>query len=150
MPPFDDDRPLADLAVKGGNGGGVDDDAALAVVMGSSFCVRSATSRIMLNGADQIDLDHLPVGVERMRAVLAERLDADRDARAVDQDAGLAKLRRHFRDRCLGVFGTRHVASDCNATDFGSNLLGALHAHIQHSHLGTFAGQCPCGRLSQT
>src|SRR5699024_12700254 len=92
-------RVLSDLAVVGGDGGGVDDAAALAVLTGLVVLHRGGCQADGVEGADEVDLDDLGVSGEVVWSLLADGLLRDADAGAVD-DAGQRALRVRLLDEC--------------------------------------------------
>src|SRR5262249_5527769 len=78
---------LADLAVERGDGCGVDDHTALAVVHWFSARHGGGGQPHDVERADQVDLDHLTEEVEVVRALLAENAAGPADAGTVDHQA---------------------------------------------------------------
>src|SRR3546814_11113417 len=76
---------LPDLALEGGDAGGVDDHAAL-VVIGLVLRHVGRGEAAPVEGGDQVEVDDLAEGVERVRPVLAERARGDAAAGRVHQD----------------------------------------------------------------
>ena len=84
---------LADLAVEGGDRGGVDADAALAVVVGLVVVHRRGGEAQHVEGADQVDLDHVGEDLEVVRPLLGDRALRPADPGAADRDPQLAAAR---------------------------------------------------------
>ena len=76
---------LADLAVEGGDGGGVNDDAALAIFGGIFFGDGLGSEPDHIEGADEVDVDGAHEGIEAMGAFAARDFFRRGDAGAVDQ-----------------------------------------------------------------
>ena len=94
---------LADLAIEGSDGGGVDDDAALAVVAGVLFGDGRGGEADHIEGADEIDVDGARKGVEAMRTVAADDSLGGSDSGAVDESVQMAKGAEREIDGGLGV-----------------------------------------------
>ena len=104
-----------------------------------------------VEGADQIDLDHLAEHVERVRSVLADRLQRDRDAGAVDQDARRRRARfADLGDRRFGILGARHVAFERDAAELGRDLFGTRQPDVEDRDPGAPGGKRASRRLAQS
>ena len=88
--------------------------------------------------------------VERVRAVLAGRLHRNRDAGAVDEDAGVAQLVGDLREGGLGALLARHVAFDGDAAEILRHRLGALDADVEQRDLRALGGKRARRRLAET
>src|SRR5690606_7676819 len=140
---------LADLSVEGGDRGGVDDDAALATFKRLELFAAHGKQADHVECADQVDLDHLAVVVERVRPVLRGGACGDGDAGAVDQDARGAELFGDRGEGLLATLGRRDVAPDRDPADVGRNLFGAVDADIEDRDLRAPGGKRPRRRLAQ-
>ena len=78
---------LADLAVVGGDRGGVDADAALALLVGLVLAHRRRRQAQHVEGADQVDLDHVGEELEVVGAALVGDPLGPADPGAADRDA---------------------------------------------------------------
>ena len=78
---------LADLAVVGGDRGGVDADAALAFLVGLVLAHRRGGEAQDVEGADQVDLDHVGEEFEVVGAALVGNPLGPADPGAADGDA---------------------------------------------------------------
>ena len=98
---------LADLALEGGDRGGVDQQAALAVGARRVVLHERGGGLVAQEGADQVDVHHLGEEVARHRAVLAEHAAGADDAGAIDQqvDAAHVLARALHRGVDLGFGG---------------------------------------------
>ena len=91
---------LADLAVEGGDRGGVDADAALALLVGLVLAHRRGRQAQHVEGADQVDLDHVGEELEVVGAALVGDPLGPADAGAADRDPQAAVgARRPARPR---------------------------------------------------
>src|SRR5690606_29906904 len=95
-------RRLADLALVGGDGGRIDDDAALLADGRLPGHPRRGEAD-HVEGADQVDRDHAGEGVEREGAVAADGAPRRADAGTIDEDAGDAVTRLGGGDRFGGL-----------------------------------------------
>lgn len=139
---------LSDLPLEGGDAGRVDDQASLLADRLETDHSRRRKSQ-HVERADQIDLDHLAVFGERKRAFLSDRLARGSDPGTVDQYARRAMGGRGFvEDRTGRSVGD--VATQGQTADLRGHLPGAVEVDVQHSYLRALAGQCGCGRRSET
>ena len=74
---------------------------------------------------------------------------ADRDAGAVDQDAGRSDRLRGLGDSRFGALGAAHVATQRNAADRARDALRALQPDIEHGDARAFCRERPCRRLAK-
>ena len=102
---------LADLAVEGGDRGGVDADAALAALVGLVLDHRRGGEPQHVEGADQVHLDHVGEDLEVVRALLGDRPLRPADPGAADRDPQLAVVACRG-DRGLDLLGLEHVRLD--------------------------------------
>ena len=114
---------LPDLAVEGGDRGGVDNDATFVVLqwIDRAHVRRGQADRV--EGADQVDADCALERVQLQRAVAADDAAGGADARAVDQDARGPVRRFGCRHRRFGRGGVGHVAADRDPADRGGVCL---------------------------
>ena len=111
---------LADLAVEGGDRGGEQHDAALAVGQRLELRAGGGEEATHVVGADQVDVDDAGEVFQRRRAaVLLHDALGGADAGDVHQDAGRAVRGGGLRDGGLGAFGAGHVALHGDAADVG-------------------------------
>jgi hypothetical protein len=89
-----------------------------------------------VEGADQVDLDHLGEHAEVVRAVLGDGTGGAADAGAVHRDPRSAELLDHGLDRGLGAGGIRHVGLDEDSADLPGLLLAELFLQIEDRDLG--------------
>jgi hypothetical protein len=142
---------LADLAVVGGDRGGVDAHPALALVVGlvAGHLRRGEAQRV--ERADQVDADDDLERLELVGAALADRPLGPADARAVHRDAQLARQLGGGVDGGLDLVGLRHVGLD--ELDAGAQLGGQrvalLGVDVGDGDLGALGVQAPRGRLTQ-
>lgn len=101
---------LADLAVVGGDRGGGDEDAALAVHgLGLGDALGGEPEDV--EGADEVDSDHPGEGVQAQWSAAGEHAAGRRDAGTADRDAQWALLARRVHRGLYGV-GVGDVAGD--------------------------------------
>src|SRR6266850_139546 len=101
---------LADLAVEGGDGGGVDHHASLAFLVGLVLCHVRGGEPDAVEGADQVDLDRAREGGEIRGAALAVGFLRRPDARAVDEHVDGTEFRRGLCERARHLVRARDIA----------------------------------------
>src|SRR4051794_27271551 len=117
---------LADLAVVGGDRGGVDADAALALFVGLVGEHRVGGEPQDVEGADEVDADDRVEGLEGVRAVAPGDLLGPADARAADGDPQAGDR----VDRRLDLLGVGDVGGDELRADRLGGLGSALGVQV--------------------
>ncbi len=138
---------LADLAVVGGDGGGVDEDAALAFLVGGlpRHLLRGEADEV--EAADDVDVEAAGEAGEGVRAFLAQHFFAGGDAGAVDQAVHRAEVFQRGGDRGLGIgFGGDVGADEAHRrAQFIDQRLSGDFVEIRHHHLAAEADQVAHG-----
>jgi hypothetical protein len=135
-------RRLAHLPVVGGDARGRDQHAALAGRLGLVPAHRLRGEADHVEAADQVDVDRLGERGERMRAFLADGLDAEGDAGAIHQADQLAEPERGG-DGGLAVGFLRDVAAHEAAADLGRDRLAPIRLQVGDHDLGAVLGEHP-------
>ena len=143
---------LADLAVVGGDRGGVDADAALALGVGLVVAHRRRGEAQHVEGADQVDLDHLGEDLEVVGAALVGDPLGPADAGAADRDPQPAVVRAAALDRGGDGRRRRSRRSRRRSRPAPSSAASASPFSALRSAIVTLApgrGQRPRGRLAE-
>ena len=131
---------LADLAVVGGDRGGRDDDAALAVDR-FELAHRRDRKADHVEAADQVDADH-PLEIrQRVRPVAADDAFRRADAGAIDQHPRGPMRRGGFGDRRAGGRFVGDVADDREAADRLGRLVRRGGVEIEHRDFRALGGE---------
>jgi hypothetical protein len=135
---------LADLAVEGRDAGDVDDRAALACVGQLVAAHGGGGQPDAVERADQVDGEHLLVGVQVVRrvelAVLADGPLGPADAGRVDQGTQRAEVDGGV-DRVQDLIGVGDVDGDEDATDLVRELPPAFGVEVGDDDPGALGGQ---------
>ncbi len=140
---------LPDLAVVGGDGGGVDTHAALAVlerVVGQHGVGREAQD---VEGPDQVDGDDDGEGLERVGPARAGDLLGESGAGAVHADAQRGVGLGGGRDGGLDLVLLAHVTGREGGAQLVGQRLALLGVDVGDRHRGALRVQAPRGRLAQ-
>ena len=140
---------LPDLPVIGGDRGGRDDHAALAVIERIERRHRVGGEPDGVERADEVDVDHPREILERHRPVAADDAARRRDAGAVDEDARRPELVARLRDGSGGLVGVDHVAGDGDAADLRRHLRRRLDVDVEDRHLGAERRELRRGRPAE-
>src|SRR5690606_18969956 len=141
---------LANLAFVGSNRSGIDDDTALAIIVG--FPLRHVGCRQPQNieGTNQVDLDYLTKTLQWHDAFPAQNLRRWRNARTVHRDtAGAVSLSRSS-ESSLSTVSRGHIAMQEDAPELSRNLLALFLVHIKNRNLAASRRQSTCSALTQT
>ncbi|MND80576.1 hypothetical protein D3C80_723490 [compost metagenome] len=142
---------LTDLAVVGGNRGGVDDHPTLTLSARFAFGHGCSGQAQQVEAADQVDVDHPAEAVQAMGAILAQDLFGADDTGAVDQAMETAERGNGGIDRGLGGalltdIGNRKVRLATQRLGLGSDRLGI---EVDQHHLGSSLDEHLCGSGAQ-
>jgi len=131
---------LPDLTLEGGDGGGVDHDTALAVL---GFVGRhvEGLQPIEVERADEVQLNGAAEGVERVRAVLAQRALGGAATGGVDGDVQAAEHSDRVRQSRLGL----GVVEDVHFVERATELLGHFRTgrrrQVEDGDVGTLSAE---------
>ena len=140
---------LSDLPFEGGNRGGHDDDAALAVRERAQALHVGSDEPHHVEGADEIDVDDAFEIGERHRAVAADDALGRSHAGAIDHDACRPVPLTRVLQRSARLLGIGHVAGHRVPADLVCQGARAVEIDVHDGDLGAGAGKFARGRRAE-
>ena len=134
---------LSDLAFVCSDGGSVDDDTALAHLVGVLGCHGVGGEAGNIEGADEVDVDSLGEDVEGVRALLADDLGGGADTGARDGTVEGLELVVVELDGVVDFVSGSDVGLDELAVvgaEFGDDLVAEVLIHVEDGDLGVVLG----------